>query len=157
MPPVTLRWSSLFNLSEVEFVPDPPTVLKLSDEVMQTISWLTAATRHDRRLLRCTEQGALIIADAWAALNSVEVDELRPASASPDTYTSTVDHIGVLVSTSGQLIKATFLQISGGDIENIYISPNTDYFYPHKVFSIAVTCVPLSGGTDSYVGITAFN
>ena len=157
MPATQIRWSALFNLTEIEFIPEPPVSLKVSDEIIQTISWLTAATKHDRKLLRCNEQGALLVADAWSNLNSVETDELHPADGVPDTYTSVLAHQGVLVSTSGQIILASFLAVLGGVAEDIYISPNTDYFYPHSVYSIVATCVPASGGTASYVGITAFN
>lgn len=157
MPAIQIRWSALFKLTELEFIPAPPTALKVSDEIIQTISWLTAATKHDRKLLRCNEQGALLIGNAWDNLNSVETDELNPTDGVPDTYTASAVHQGVLVSSSTQIILASFLPVSGGVVEDIYISPNTDYFYPHSVYSIVATVVPASGGTASYVGITAFN
>ncbi|GAH68722.1 unnamed protein product, partial [marine sediment metagenome] len=39
----------------------------------------------------------------------------------------------------------------------IYIPPNWLYFYPHKIHKVIVATVPYTGGTASYVGITAFN
>jgi len=157
MPAVQIRWNSLFRLSELEFKPEPPTVLKLSDEMQQSLSWLTGATGHDRRLLRCTEQGALLVGDAWANLVSVETDELYPADGVPDSYTATVVNKGVLVATSTEIVKLSFVRVSGGAAEHIYVSPETLYFYPHTIYSVTATVVPASGGTASYVGITAFN
>lgn len=157
MPAVRITWSSLFRLSELEFIPEPPTVLKLSDEMLQTLSWLTGATGHDRRLLRCTEQGALLVGDAWANLVSVQTDELYPTDGSPDSYTASVENKGVLVATSTQPVKLSFVRISGKPAEHIYVSPETLYWYPHTIYSVTATVVPASGGTASYVGITTFN
>lgn len=152
-----IKWSSLLHLTDLEFIPEAPKQLTISDELIQAISWLTAATKHDRKLLRCDENGALLIADAWSLLDSVETDELYPQSASEDTYTASAAHKGVLVSSSTQIIYVGFLQVSGGTVEWIYVSPNTLYWYPHSVYSIVVHVVPDPNGTASYVGITAYN
>jgi len=157
MPVTRLKWSSLLQLTEIEFKPEAPKVLTVSDELIQSLSWLTGATKHDRRLLRCDENGALLIADAWSLLNSVETDELYPQSAAEDTYVSSVAHKGILVSTGTQIVKVGFLPVSGGVVEWIYISADTLYWYPHSVYSIVVHVVPDPDGTASYVGITAFN
>ena len=157
MAATKIKWNSLLQLSELEFVPEPPKVLSISDELSQSLSWLTAATKHDRKLLRCDENGALLIADAWSLLDSLETDELYPTDGSPDTYTSSAVHKGILVATSTQIVKLGFLRMSGGVTENVYVSPSTLYYYPHSVYSIVATVVPASGGTASYVGITAFN
>ena len=157
MPATRIKWSSLLHLTELEFIPEPPKVLSVSDELLQTLSWLTACTGHDRRLLRCTEQGALLVADPWALLAEVETDELYPDDGTPDTYTATKANKGVLVASSTQLIKLTSTKVSGGDTEDIYIPPNYLYWYPHTIYRIVATVVPASGGTASYVGITAFN
>ena len=154
---IHLRWSTLFNLSELEFVPGMPKELLLSDELIQAISWLTAATGHDRKLLRCTEQGALLVADPWSNLVSIETDVLYPASAAADSFTATVANKGVLIATSTQIIKASIVRIAGGTPEVIYIPPAWDHFVPNPVYSITANVVPDPGGTASYVGITAFN
>lgn len=157
MAAVKIKWSQLLNLTELEFVPEPPKVLTVSDELLQTISWLTGATGHDRRLLRCTEDGALLVADPWSLLAVVETDELYAASGSPATFTATLANKGVLIATSTQLIKASIRRVSGGDTEVIYIPANWLYWYPHKVYDIIAAVVPDPGGTASYVGITAYN
>lgn len=157
MPAVQIKWSSLFRLSELEFKPEPPTVLKLSDEMIQSLSWLTGATGHDRRLLRCTEQGALLCGDAWANLGSVETDELYPDDGSPDSYTATLENKGVLVATSTQLVKMSFIRVSGGSSTYIYVPPNTLYWFPFTTYNVMATVVPATGGTASYVGLTFFN
>jgi len=154
---IKLKWSTLLRLTELEFEPEPPKVLSVSDELIQAISWLTACTRHDRRLLRCTENGALLIADAWSLMSSVQTDELHPVSASPDTFTATTPNQGVLIATSTQIIKVTVTRVSGGGSEVIYIPPGWSYWYPHKVYTIVSAVVPDPGGTASYVGITAYN
>lgn len=154
---IKLKWSQLLNLTELEFIPEPPKDLSVSDELLQSISWLTAATLHDRRLLRCTEDGALLVADPWSLLVEVETDELHPVSGNTDVYTAAVANKGVLVSTSTQLVKCTFTRVSGGDTEDIYIPADCLYWYPHKVYSIEIATVPDPAGTASYVGITAFN
>lgn len=156
MPTITISWSSLLNLTELEFKPEPPKVLKLSDEMIQTLSWMTAATGHDRRLLRCTEGGALLTADAWSNLSVAENDELYAASGSTDTFTATVANKGVLLTVANQIIKATFVRRSGGDSEYIYIPADSLYWYPHEVYSVEVAVVPDPGGSAVYVGISTF-
>ena len=144
------------NLSDIEFVPGPPTELRLSDQITQTIAWLTAATRHDRRLLRCNNQGALLVGNSWDILAVVETDELYPQSASPDSFTKSVDNIGVLVTTSDEMVKAVFVRVSGGDSETIYISREAMYWYGHETYSVTLSVVPDPNGIANYCGITAF-
>ena len=47
-----IKWNSLLHITDLEFTPDEPKELKITDELVQSISWLTGATRHDRKLLR---------------------------------------------------------------------------------------------------------
>lgn len=157
MPATQIRWSTLFKLTELDFIPEAPSVLKVSDEMVQAISWLTGATGHDRRLLRCTDDGALLVADAWSNYTAVESDELYPQSGTNDTATASVPNCGVLVATSGQLIKAVFYRFYGGPGETIYIPANYEYWYSGSTYAVTVFVVPDPDGTASYVGITTFN
>ena len=152
-----ITWKSLLNLTELEFKPERPQKLKMTDEVIQTIAWLTGATPHDRRLLRCDDNGALLTADAWSNLNSVEVDELVTSPPSGDTYTATVANKGVLLAVSGSAIKAVFARVQGGDYETIYIAKNWLYWYPHSMYSVIVFSIGGAGGDAALVGVTAFN
>lgn len=152
-----LKWNSLLRLSELEFTPQAPTILNLTDELDQSISWLTAATREDRRLLRCDSNGALLVNGGWNLFNSVEVAELYPSHLSPETYTPTVKNKGVLVATGTLVVKVGFLRVQGGVTEWVYIPAQTLYWYPNSVYSVIVHCVPDPGGDASYVGVTAFN
>jgi len=154
---VKIRWSNLLNITDLDFIPGPPDELILSDEISQVIAWLTAATLHDRRLLRCTQQGAMLIANAWDNMAVVENDELNPTASTPDSFTATKDNKGVLVTSGSTLVKTGFVRVASGATENIYIPTNGLYFYPHKVYSVTVTVVPAASGTGGYVGITAFN
>jgi len=153
---VKIKWSNLFNMSELDFEPAPPRELVLSDELSQTLAWLTAATRHDRKLLRCDNNGSLLVTDAWSGLNVAEQDELYPESASTDTATATKPNVGALVSASDQLVKITFVRVSGGDTEVVYVPPYQYYWYPFKTYSIVAAVVPDPGGTASYVGVTFY-
>jgi len=155
--PIKIRWSNKLNLPEVEFIPDPPSLLSVPDEVLQVISWLTAFTGHDRRLLRCDDNGALLVTDPWSNMNEVETGELYPDAATPDTVVCVCANKGVLVATSTQIVKITFVRISGGASENIYLPPSALYFFPHPVYSVTATVVPAVTGTASYVGLTAYN
>ena len=157
MPAIRLKWSNLLRLSELDFIPDAPKILMVSDELLQTISWLTAATKHDRRLLRCDENGALLVTDAWALLTSVETDELYPEPNAPDTYLAVVDNKGVLLATSTEIVLVDFYREDTADYERMYIPPAYHYFYPHKTFKVIIATVPYATGTASYVGVTAFN
>lgn len=152
-----IKWNSLLRYSDLEFEPEPPTELEVSDELVQSLSWLTAATRQDRRLLRCTENGALLVADAWDGLNSVEVDALYPQNGTPDVFTSSTEHTAVLIATSNQLVKISVVRRSGETALHYYIPPNQYFFYPYSVYTITATVVPASGGTASYVGLTCLN
>ncbi len=157
MAAVKISWSSLFNLTELDFVPEQPKVLTMTDELRQTLSWLTGATGHDRRLLRCTDQGALLVADPWSNMAVVETDELYPQSVAADTFTASVANKGVSIATSLQLVKATITKVSGGSSGVVYVPPGWILFYPHLVYTVVVATVPGTGGTASYVGITAYN
>jgi hypothetical protein len=152
-----IKWNDLLFLSEIEFEDKVPHSLLVSDELIQTISFLTGATRHDRKLLRCDDNGALLVASAWSNLVSVETDQLYPASETPDSFIATVPNKGVLVATSLQLVYVSFVRVAGGAAEVIYIPPAYEYWYPNSCYSVTVSTVPTAGGTASYVGITAFN
>ncbi len=156
MAKVNIKQSSLLNLTDLEFEPGPLKQLTISDELVQTLSWLTAATKHDRKLLRCDENGALIVTNAWALLDSVENDELYPQSGTEDSYVASVLHSGILVSTSGQLVKIVFNGSVGVAALTVYVPANSYYWYPHKVYSVDAATVPDPLGTASYVGITAY-
>lgn len=151
-----IKWSSLLRYAELEFEPEAPKQLEVSDELVQSLAWLTAATRHDRRLLRCTEQGALLVGDAWSGLNSIEIDELCPLNGTPDSFIPTKEHSGVLISTSTQLVKISFVRKSGEAAEDYYVPANSYYWYPHSIYSVTATVVPTVGGTTSYVGVTCY-
>lgn len=157
MAKTILKWSSLLNMTELEFIPEAPKILSVSDELVQSLSWLSGATAHDRKLLRCDENGALLVANPWSLLNSVETGELHPDDGTPDTVSCVCANKGILIASSSQPIKLTFVRVSGGSSEDVYIPPNTLYWYPHQTYSVTATVVPATGGTASYVGATAFN
>jgi len=157
MARIKIRFSTLLRLSELDFVPEPPTVLSLSDELIPVISWLTGATGHDRKFLRCDDNGALLVADGWSGLAVVENDQLDPTAGTPDVFTATVGNKGVLVASSCELVKITFVRVSGGATEDFYMPPGQYLWYPHPTYSVTVTVVPTGTGTDSYVGLTAFD
>lgn len=157
MSKIRLLWNSFMRLSELEFKPALPAEQEVSDEIALTISWLTGATNHDRKLIRCDENGAMLINNAWSLLSSVEVDELYPADGSPDTYVATVLNKGVLIATSTQIVKVGFIRVAGGSDENVYLPANCLYFFPNPTYSVTATVIPATGGTASYVGVTAFN
>lgn len=150
-----IKWSSLLRCSELEFEPEPPIELEVEDKLIQTLAWLTGATRQDRRLLRCTEDGALLVTNAWDGLNSVETDELYPQDGTPDVYTAAVEHKAILIATSMQIVKLSIVRKSGETALHYYVPPNQFFFYPFPVYTITATVVPASGGTANYVGITA--
>lgn len=155
--PVKLKWSSLLNLTELDFVPSPPTELRVSDELIQVISWLTGTTGYDRRLLRCDAQGALLVAEPWSNLNVVETAALYPQANTPDTATCVCDNKGVLIASSKELVKITIVRVSGGATEDFYVATNSFFWFPHKVYSVTATVVPADTGTPSYVGLMGFN
>lgn len=149
-----VKSSKVLNLEGIEITPDPPHEFNLSTEIMQTLAWLTALTNHDRRLLRCTENGALLTAEPWSLLNVVDTNESYPDSGSADVYATSVDNKGVLISTSTQIIKAVMVRIASGATETYYIPPSSFFWYPHSVYSVTCSVVPDPGGTASYVGLT---
>ncbi len=157
MPVKKLKWNSLLRYAELEFEPQAPKVLEVSDELTQSLSWLTAATQQDRRLVRCTEQGALLVADAWSGLNSVETTELTPTEGTAVYHEATKVHKGVLISTSTELVKISFHL--GGDIAlQVYYVPPANYFwYPHQVYQVWAEVVPETDGLATEVGVTYFD
>lgn len=152
-----IKWSSLLHLTELEFIPEQPKVLKISDELIQTLSWLTAATKHDRKLLRCNEQGALLVGNAWDNLTEVELDELYPQPNTPDTFTATKANKGVLAASSTEIVRLDFLKVGASLADTIYIPPAWLHFFPYPTQSVVATVVPAATGTASYVGLTGCN
>jgi len=152
-----LRWSNLLNLTELHFLPEHPEVLNLSDEIAFSLSLLTAATRHDRKMLRCDDNGVLLVGDPWNGLNPVQADELYVNAGAADSYIASVEHKGVLIATTGYLTEVKVVRVSGGATETIIIAPDTMFWFPHKVYSIEVDDVPDGGALSFYVGITAYN
>lgn len=154
---IKIKWNSLLRLTELEFTPAPPNVLTITDELLQSISWLTAATKHDRKLLRCDENGALLITDAWNGFSSVEVRELTPEQNNPSTFTPSVEHKGILIATGEDIIKASFKRVGTSVYEHTYIPAHSFYWYAHFCIDIIITSVPVDNSTPSYVGAVAFN
>lgn len=151
-----LKWNNLLHLTELEFEPEEPKQLSVSDELVIAISWLTAATKHDRKLLRCDDNGALLTTNPWTLLSPVENDELSYDVGVPDTFTATSPNKGVLVSSGAASCLLSFVRVQGGDSEDIYVPPNWLYWYPHTVYSVTTTIIAGSGGSG-IAGITTFN
>lgn len=157
MPTMKISWNSLLNISELDFDGTPPASLKLSDELSFTLSILTGATRHDRKLLRCDENGALLVSDPWNDLTVVESDELLISNGVADSFVASVANKGVLLATQLYMIEARFVRVSGGAEEIIYIAPDQMFWYPGPVYSVEVDDVPDGGLLEVAVGVTAFN
>jgi len=156
MAAIRLKWSSLLHLTELDFEPEPPAILKVSDEIMQSISWLTGATQHDRKLLRCDENGHLVVCNPWEAFSMVQEDELYPESANPKTAIFTEANKGCLITTSTQLVHVAFVQVQGGGSENVHVPANSYYWYPHSIYSVTISTVPDPLGTASWVGVNTY-
>lgn len=153
---VKLKWTNLLKLTELEFEPDIPALLTISDEVLQVISWLTGTTGFDRRLLRCTVDGALLVAKPWSNMNVVENDELYPTTGIEDSTAALVANKGVLVATSTQIVMINFYRQVGADYDAVYVPPNSYYWFPFPCYQVIAMTVPFATGTASYVGITTF-
>jgi len=153
---VKIKWSNLLHIAELDFIPDFPPSLKLSDEITQSLSWLTAASGENRKLVRCDANGAILVEAAWSNLTSVETDELYAQNNTPDSLTVTKTNKGVLIATSTKLVKISLVQVSGGDSYAIYLPPNFLYWYPHPTYSVTATTVPAASGGVQYIGITTF-
>lgn len=151
-----LQWSNLFRLTELTFIPDEPKQLTVNDEITMSISWLTAATKHDRKLLRCNEQGALLVAEPWSLLTSVELEALYPAPAASETFTVTKENNGVLIATSTQIVRVGFKRIIDGDYEYVYLPNGALYWFPNPVYQVFADTVPTGFGVASFVGVTTF-
>jgi len=154
---VKLKWSNLLKLTELEFIPDFPAQLSISDEVLQVISWLTGTTGFDRRLIRCTPQGALLFAEAWSMMQIVANYELSPETGSPTTRDDLPANKGILVVSSTDIIEVGFVRKSGGAVESIYMPPAAYYWFPNSCYSVTIGVVPPPTGTSSYVGINLYN
>lgn len=157
MAPIKITWTRLLNLTELEFVPDYPPSLRLSEELAFTLSILSAATRHDRKLLRCDDNGALLVSNPWNGLIAVQTDELYVNAGTPDSFIATVTNKGVLLATPAYVVKANFVRAAGGGAEVIYIAPNSLFWYPSSVYSVTIDDIPVGGGSSFYVGVTTFN
>jgi len=151
-----LKWSSLLRLTELDFRPDFPTELSVLDEVMAVISWLTACTNQDRRLLRCTPQGALLTGNAWDLMTIIGNSELYPEPAGSANAFATVGNKGVLIATSTEIVKVVLHRTDGAAGETIYLPANCLYFFPYSIYDIYAYTVPADTGTASYVGVTYY-
>lgn len=151
-----IKWINLLHLTELEFDPEEPKQLSVSDELVMSISWLTGCTKHDRKLIRCDENGALLIADAWSLLTVSENDELYPLQDQSDTTPALAENKGVLVATSTVIVKLSFIRVQGGATESVYVPPETLYWYGKSVYTVTAFLVPADSETASYVGVTTF-
>lgn len=149
-----LKWTNLLHLTELQFEPDEPKQLTVSDELIMTISWLTAATKHDRKLLRCDDNGALLTTNPWSLLVAVENNVLNFSYQSPDTYTRTLENKGVLCAVGDKLTKLDFVRVEDGAAETFYIPANWLYFYPHPTYSVTAEVIAGVAGA-SIMAITA--
>ncbi len=156
MAVVKLLWSNLLKLTELDFRPDFPAQLNLSDEVLQVISWLTATTGFDRRLLRCTRQGALLVAKPWSMMNVVDNKELTSVQSSETAYNNIPANDGILITSSTQIIKVSFRRKLGSDMESVFVPPASYYWFPFSTYGVVVETVPDDSGTVSIMGITAY-
>ncbi len=156
MPSIKLLWSNLLKLTELEFRPDFPAQLNLSDEVLQTISWLTATTGFDRRLLRCTRQGALLVAKPWSIMHSVENGDTATVQSMETSVNIMEPNDGVLICTTTEIIKLGFRRKSGADIEWVHVPPASYYWFPFPAYTFVVKCVPADSAAVSIVGYTTF-
>lgn len=154
---IRVSWSSLLQITELDFTPEAPKVLKMDDKLLQAISWLTACNRHERKLLRCDENGALLFTDAWNGFNSVEVAEKEPETSAPKTYTPTVEHKGILISTAAYLIKLSFKRTGTTVYEHTFVPAASFYWYPHSCVDVVISLVPLDADNSCIVGVTAYN
>ncbi len=157
MAPIRITWNSLLNVTELNFVPGPPTSLQLSDEIVFSLSIMTAATRRDRKILRCDSNGVLLVGDPWNGLIAVENDDLVVSSGAADSFIASVENKGVLVATTAYITRTTFVRVSGGSSEVILIAPETNFWYTGPVYSVTVDDTPSGQNYSFFVGITAFN
>jgi len=151
-----LKWSNLLKLTELDFEPDISALLTISDEVLQVISWLTATTGFDRRLLRCTQQGALLIARPWSMMNIVANGELYPDTDSPAQSAALAANNGVLFATSSVIIKLGVKRTADLTYEYIYVPANSFHWIPYPCYQLIATLVPEDAATATYVGYTTF-
>lgn len=156
MGSVKLKWSSLLSIPELDFGDNLPAALTVSDELQLTLAWLTGATQSERKLLRCDNNGALLISDAWNGMNSVQIDELAVSASTDDTFTSTEENRGCLISTGLYLTKAIFYRVSGIISDTIYVPGDSFYWYPHKVATVICETVPHVSGPGNVIGVTTF-
>lgn len=156
MAVVKLQWSNLLKLTELDFQPDFPAQLNISDEVLQTISWLTGTTGYDRRLLRCTPQGALLVAKAWSIMHLVQAYELFVDQGGSTDTPELATNEGVLISSATQCVLVGFKRVSTSDWEMVYVPPGEYYWYPYSCYMVKGTTVPTDTGTASYIGVTVF-
>jgi len=156
MTTTKLQWSNLLKLTELDFRPDFPAQLSISDEVLQVISWLTATTGFDCRLLRCTPQGALLVAKPWTMMHMVETHVLFPQTVDSDITDALAANDGVLITTSTQIVLITFRRVEGGAMEKVYVPPGRYYWFPFSCYTVAASVVPAGTGTDNYVGVTVY-
>ncbi len=156
MASVRLKWSSLLSIPELDFVDAAPSVIAVSDELQLTLAWLTAATKSERKLLRCDNNGALLISDAWNGLNSAETDQLFVASSSADTFTASIENCGCLISTGIYLAKIFFYRVSGVLADTVHVPGDSFYWYPHTVHTVTAQTVSHASGPDSSIGVTTY-
>jgi len=142
-------------MPELEYIPDPPTVFVLSDELVMNLSILTGFSGHDQRLLRCDDNGALFVTDPWSQMRVVETDELYIFNGASDIVANLAENKGILIANGVLLIEVDFQRVPSGALERIHVPPNNYLWYPHGC--TAVTVNDLSDTVVSgYVGVTAF-
>lgn len=156
MAQLKLKWNTLFNMPELDFEGDFPATVTIPDNIQLTLAWLTGATRSQRKLIRCDENGALLFSQPWNGLITSNADILEVGNSSEDTATFTFPNNGVLVATGANLLQAFFKRANGADDEEVFIPSRSYYWFPGNVYSVRGRCVPYTTGGDAVHGATAF-
>jgi len=157
MPATRIKWTHLLNVAELDIVGSFPKEVPIADEIVQTISWLTAVNRVERLLVRCDRLGSLLVGDPWTLWNAVEAAILEVTDSTEDSHTFTVANTGILISSSTKLVRVEFERISGTSADIIYIPANSYYWYPHPSYLVKGQTVPHASGGATVIGVTAFN
>lgn len=157
MASIMLKWSNLFNMTELDFEGAFPPVMTVEEDIQIALAWLTAADRTERKLVRCDSLGALLVSDPWNGFNPAAAGILEVDNSTEDTVTFTADNLGVLVATDDGVVQVFFKRILGGADEEVYIPGHSMYWYPHPCYSVRARCVPYATGGAFVHGVTAFN
>ena len=155
--PAIIKWSNLLSTEGIDYIPEPHGVLKVSDDISHSIAFMTAATRHDRKMIQCNEHGAMLVGNPWDNLTSVARAIIGISEGIAYEYDYVDDNVGTLFASSDLLLNICYKRTPASDIERMLLPANSMVFVPYTLVWSEFSLMLIDLGKSTACGLVVFN